>query len=63
MDPIQFDAVQSHSEIYGLYTYENGVFVFRDSMDIDFDELTEKEKEHVISLVESKKWTINPALQ
>ena len=43
-DPIQFKSVNSYSEIYGLYTYKGGVYIFSEGRDIDFDDLTEKEQ-------------------
>jgi hypothetical protein len=63
LDPIQFEETQEQSEIYGLYTFEGGVFIFRDNMDINFDDLKEEEQKIVTEMVESKKWIINPTLQ
>jgi len=61
--PIQFDEVLSHSEIYGLYTYKGSVRVIREGMDINFDVLLPEEQNKVVKLVESKKWSVNKALQ
>jgi len=61
--PIQFNAVKNYTEVYGLYTYRNGVYVFKEGMDIDFADLTPKEQTKVFEMVESKKWVLNKSLQ
>jgi len=61
--PIEFNLVRNYDEVYGLYTYKGGVYVFKESMDIDFDELESKEQKEVLGLVLSKKWKLNNALQ
>lgn len=60
---IQFNAVNSHSEVYGLYTYKGGVYVFKEGQDIDFDDLDTKEQKKVLALVLSKDWKVNKSLQ
>ena len=61
--PIQFNAVNSHSEVYGLYTYKGGIYVFKEGQDIDFDDLDTKEQKKVLALVLSKDWKVNKSLQ
>lgn len=61
--PIQFNSVKSYSDFYGLYTYKNGVYVFKDGMDLDFDDLTPKEQKRILDMVESKDWKLNKSLQ
>lgn len=58
--PIQFNPVNG---IYGLYTYKGGVFVFRDGMDLDFDDLNNSEQKSILSVVSSKNWKLNKSLQ
>lgn len=58
--PIQFKPVNG---IYGLYTYKGGVFVFRDGMDLDFDDLDNNEQKSILSVVSSKNWKLNKSLQ
>jgi len=62
-DPIAFNSVKTYTEIYGLYTYKGGVYVFREGRDIDFDDLTEKEQKKVCNMVISKDWKVNKSLQ
>ena len=53
-DPIAFESAD-YEEVYGLYTYEGGVSVFRAGMDIDFNDLSDTEKKEVINRFKSKK--------
>jgi len=62
--PIEFNYVKNYSEdVYGLYTYKGGVYVFKDGMDLDFDDLTPKEQKKVFDTVLSKEWKLNKSLQ
>ncbi len=61
--PIEFNSIEKYSNVYGLYTYKNGVYVFRDGEDLDFEELTSKEQEKILNIVESKCWKLNKSLQ
>lgn len=60
---IQFNVVKSNSEVYGLYTYRGGVYVFKEGQNIDFDDLDTKEQKKVLALVLSKDWKVNKSLQ
>jgi len=62
-DPIAFKSVNNYKEVYGLYTYKGGVFVFKEGMDIDFKELTKKEQIKVLDMVERNDWVVNKSLQ
>ena len=61
--PIQFDDVTNYDEPYGLYTYRGEVCVFRGGVDLDYSELTDKEKKVLNQRFDSGKWKINKALQ
>lgn len=62
-DPIGFLGDIPYEKVYGLYTYENDVFCFREGSDIPFDELTQEEQTEVMVLFDSGKYEINEALQ
>jgi hypothetical protein len=62
-DPIRFDAVCSLSNVYGLYTYSNDVYVFVDGMDIPFDKFSKDEKAEIHKAVLSKKWIVDNTMQ
>lgn len=61
--PIQFNAVKTYTEVYGLYTYRNDVYVFKEGMDTPFEDLTSKEQKTVFDMVISKNWVKNKSLQ
>ena len=61
--PIEFTSVQNYGEVYGLYTYRRGIFVFKDGTDLEFDDLTTLEQTTVLKMVIGKKWKVNAALQ
>jgi hypothetical protein len=61
--PIHFNSVTSYTEVYGLYTYKGGVYVFKEGRDLDFEDLTQQEQKKVFELVESKNWKLNKHLQ
>ncbi len=60
---IEFIEVEDYHQAHGLYTYRGGVYVLKGGNDVDFDDLTEKEQKNILTIVESKKWKINKALQ
>ncbi len=60
LTPIEFTAVFG---FYGLYTYQGGVYVFKDGEDIDFEDLMGKEQEKILDTVLSKNWKLNKSLQ
>jgi outer membrane protein assembly factor BamE (lipoprotein component of BamABCDE complex) len=57
--PIQFDEVNG---FYGLYTYRNGVYVFKNGQDIDYDDIGDSDKNKILNVVFSKKWKLNKSL-
>ncbi len=62
--PIEFNSVKNYTEdVYGLYTYKGGIYVFKDGMDLDFDELTLKEQKKIFDIILSKEWKLNKHLQ
>lgn len=61
--PIEFLSVKTCTEVYGLYTFKSDVYVFKDGMDLPFDELTPKEQKKVLDMVLSKNWKLNKCLQ
>ena len=61
--PIEFTSVNNYNEPYGLYTYKEGVYVFKKGMDLDFDQLTPKEQKKILDIVLSKNWKPNESLQ
>ena len=66
--PIAFSGIADngnikYEDVYGLYTYKNGVYCFKGGWDVDFDELTDKEKLKVLNMVKDKKYKLNPSLQ
>lgn len=63
LDPISFNSANIENEVYGLYTFENNVFVLKEGMDLEFDELSKKEKEKVLTMVESNNWKVDKTLQ
>ena len=60
---LQFTPVSDHRDVYGLYTYRGCVYVLKNSMDIDFESLTEKDQIKIFSMVEKKQWVLNKSLQ
>jgi hypothetical protein len=58
--PIQFDEING---FYGLYTYRNGVYVFKEGEDIDYDDIDNSDKNKILKAVLSKKWKLNKSLQ
>ena len=48
---------------YMVFIHRSGVYVFKSGMDIDFDDLPEKEQQLVLNLVLSKDWKVNKYLQ
>lgn len=62
-DPIQFNNVNYNTEVYGLYTYCNSVYVFKKSVDMSFEDLTLKEQKKIKEMFNSNDWKINKALQ
>jgi len=58
--PIQFDEFNG---FYGLYTYKNGVYVFKEGEDIDYDDINDSDKNKILKVVLSKKWKLNKSLQ
>ncbi len=61
--PAQFTADRKYDEVYGLYTYRGDVYVFKEGMDIPFDEITEKEQKEVHAFIMADKFVYNAALQ
>lgn len=62
-DPIRFSAVLEKSKVYGLYTYDNGVYAFVDGMDCDFNSFSKAEKSEICDAVLSRKWVVDPTMQ
>ena len=58
--PIQFDEING---FYGLYTYRNGVYVFKEGEDIDYNDIDSSDKNKILKAVLSKKWKLNKSLQ
>ena len=58
--PIQFDEING---FYGLYTYKNGVYVFKCGEDIDYEDIDDSDKNKILKVVLSKKWNLNKTLQ
>lgn len=61
--PIEFYAVENYCDVYGLYTFNNDVYVFKNGEDIPFDNLTPKEQKTTIELFQTKNWKVNKSLQ
>ena len=62
-DPIQFDDAKLHTDVYGLYTYRGGVYVFKEGWDIDYKDLSSVEKKTINQRFDSRKWKVNKSLQ
>ena len=58
--PIEFDLTNG---FYGLYTYRGGVYVFKDGEDINYEDIHDKDKTKLLTVVLSKKWKLNKSLQ
>lgn len=61
-DPINFGRILDLSNVYGLYTYNNNVFVFKDGMDCGFDSFNKAERIEIRDAVISRKWFVDPSL-
>lgn len=62
-DPIRFDTVCGLSNVYGLYTYNNGIYAFVDGMDCDFNSFSKAEKSEICDAVLLRKWVVDPTMQ
>lgn len=63
VDPIVFNDVNMNTDVYGLYVFTNNVYVFKNGMDMEFDELTEEEQYIVFKKVNSGNWKVDKTLQ
>ena len=61
--PIAFLDVHSHDKVYGLYTFKNDVYCFKEGMDVPFDELTKEEQKEVLELFSKGNYEIDESLQ
>lgn len=60
---IEFIDVKNYNEVYGLYTFENDVYVLKNGEDLCFDELDKSEQKKVCDMVLKNEWKINKSLQ
>ena len=61
-NPIEFKLVKP-GEVYGLYTLKGNVYVFKEGMDIDYEDLSDSDKLDVLNKFKSGKWIVNKNLQ
>ena len=62
-DTIGFTEVKEYDKVYALYTFENGVYVLKEGMDIPFEEITELEQKEVLAYFKSGLYKVDNTIQ
>ena len=61
-NPIQFEDAKGYDDPYGLYTYRGDICVIKGGMDIDYVDLSNKDKKNLNTWFDSGRWKVNKSL-